>query len=259
MRKTALLLLAALAAILVLAACQKSVPAPLSSYITDDGDYLSAEQENALQSAILEAREKTESDYIIVFTKNPPTDDSRAAAEQVMEAFRNAGGGYGENQQTIGLYVDMLNRKLFINEYNKAEDYKLSDGTIDAIVQDVAQYMSTDNYYGAAATFVDDAYNAAKPGFFKTIWGQLVSALAGGGAVSGILVGKHKRQPATPKRHYVKQNGVVPRRSSDRFMGTTTEVRHIERAEPSDSGGSSDGNISSSSGSCGNHGGGASF
>ena len=127
MRKTALLLLAALAAILVLAACQKSVPAPLSSYITDDGDYLSAEQENALQSAILEAREKTESDYIIVFTKNPPTDDSRAAAEQVMEAFRNAGGGYGENQQTIGLYVDMLNRKLFINEYNKAEDYKLSE------------------------------------------------------------------------------------------------------------------------------------
>ena len=118
--------------------------------------------------------------------------------------------------------------------------------------------MSQGNYYGASMQFVDDASKAAKPGFFGTIWGWLTSGLAGGGAISGILVGKHKRQPATPKTHYRKENGTLPLRAQDHFLGTTREVRHIERQQQEKEGGSG-GTISSSSGSSGNHGGGASF
>ena len=258
MKKLAVILLAAVTAVIVLSGF--AVLSPSSGiYVYDDGDYLTAEQEQQIQNHILEVRDKVKSDFFVVFTENPASDDYRREAEKACDRFISAGGGYGDDHQTICFYVDMENRYFFIGEHNDSEKFKLKDSEVDSIVLGtVRDYMSQGNYYGASMQFVDDASNAAKPGFFGTIWGWLTSGLAGGGAISGILVGKHKRQPATPKTHYRKENGTLPLRAQDHFLGTTREVRHIERQQQEKEGGSG-GTISSSSGSSGNHGGGTSF
>ncbi len=259
MRKTAVLILTALAALFLLAGCSKASWPAVSNYVFDQGDFLTAEQEQQIQNHILELRDKVQADFIVVFTDSPASNDYRAEAEKCNNSFVSSGGGYGEEKETICFYVDMANRFFFVDEYNVNKNWRLSDGDIDGIVQGtVRDYMSQGNYYGASMQFVDDAYGATKPGFFGTIWGWLTSGLAGGGALSGILIGRHKRQPATPKTFYRKDNGTVPLRANDRFMGTTTEVRHIERQQSSDSGGGPS-TIDSSSGSDGHHGGGASF
>ena len=260
MKKTALLLLllTAAASVILLAGCSKPTPA-MGSYVFDNGDYLTPDQESNLQSQILEARDKVQTDFVIYFTDQPATDDYRAEAERVSDAFIQSGGGYGDDHETVVFYVDMKNRFFFINEHNDREKWKLSDADIDSIWSgQVREFMKQDNYYGASAQFLSEAYNAVQPGFFGRIWGWLTSGLVGGGAISGILVGRHKRQPETKKAHYRKENGRVPLRENDRFLGTTTEVRHIQRQEPSQNEGSG-GEIHSSSGSSGNHGGGASF
>lgn len=259
MKKTAAILILSLVSVFLLAGCKAASPA-IGSYVFDNGDFLTSEQENAIQNRILEVRDKVQTDFVVYFTDSPSSDDYRREAERVNDAFIQSGGGYGKDHESVVFYVDMANRFFFINEHNDSEKWKLSDSDIDSIVLGtVRDYMSQGNYYGASMQFVEDAYGAVKPGFFGTIWGWLTSGLAGGGALSGILIGKHKRQPATPKSHYKKANGTVPLRASDRFLGTTTEVRHIERTQPSDNDSGSGGTISSSSGSSGNHGGGASF
>ena len=262
MKKTAifLLLLMAAASVFLLAGCSQPTPA-IGNYVFDNGDFLSADQEAEIQNMILEARDKVQSDFVIYFTDTPATDNYRAEAERVNDAFIQSGGGYGDDKQTVLFYVDMQNRFFFVDEYNAREKWKLSDADIDSIVAgQVRNFMATGNYALACKQFVSEAYDAVQPGFFGRIWGWITSGLVGGGALSGILIGKHKRQPETTKAHYRKENARAPLRSSDRFLGTTTEVRHIQRVEPAPSGGGSGGQtISSSSGSEGHHGGGASF
>ena len=109
MKKLAVILLAAVTAVIVLSGF--AVLSPSSGiYVYDDGDYLTAEQEQQIQNHILEVRDKVKSDFFVVFTENPASDDYRREAEKACDRFISAGGGYGDDHQTICFYVDMVNR-----------------------------------------------------------------------------------------------------------------------------------------------------
>ena len=234
MKKLAVILLSVIAAVIVLSGFSGGSPQP-GTYVYDVGDYLTAEEEQAIQNRILEVRDKVKADFVVYYTANPVSDNADAAADQALQEFVAAGGGYGDNHETIIFYTDMKNRRMALHEKNEKGKYLIKDSEIDSIIGDesaVKSYLGNGDYYRASMQFVEDAAGAAKPGFFGTIWGWLTPGLAGGGAISGILVGRHKRQPRTPKTSYRKANGTVPLRAQDRFLGTTTEVRHIERQQP---------------------------
>ncbi len=268
MKKLFAFFVLSLLTVFLLAGCKAKTPA-LENYVFDTGDYLTAQEEQEIQNRILEVRDKAQSDLVVYFTDRPASDDYIKEAKRINNDFIGSGGGYGNDHHSVLFYVDMANRHFAVDQYSDGKG-KLSSDDIDSIIGITAEnetisgsvrdYMSQERYKTASLQFVNDAYKKMKPGFFGSIWGWLTSGLAGGGALSGILIGKHKRQPATPKTSYRKQNGTIPLRAQDHFVGTTREVRHIERQQPSDGGKSGENEVThASSGSDGHTTGGASF
>lgn len=265
MKKSILGLIASLVLVFVLAGtCDKASAGGV--YVFDDGEYLTADEEARIQSAIESVRDEVEADFLVVFTGNPATGYNRADAEAISEAWVKAGNGYGKDHETILFYVNMdpaNGRGVYIDEYSGDGKPKLKDSEIDAILDGSAYYNLADGNYGSAAlSFVREAADYAKPGFFETIWGWLVAGLGGGGIVTKIGVGKHQARTAVTKRHYLLENSLETIRKNDSFAGTTTIVRQIPRETPPSGGSMHSGgnNIHSSAGiSAGHHGGGKTF
>lgn len=232
------------------------------TYVYDTTGTLTDSEISALESKIRSAREAAASDIVIYIVETGGyQEDSvlRTNAEKAVNAWVAATGGYDENGQTILLYLD-ISGNFFIDEYNALEKYKLSDYEIDSITDydgDMYWYLKNHDWYSACSTFVDEAADKAKPGFFETIWGKIITAIGGSGIVTGVAVGSHKSRKEVTKRYYMDPHSFRTVAEDDRFTGTHTTVRIIPRE--TEGGGGGGGHISSGGGSSGHHGGGGHF
>ena len=223
--------------------------------VYDDAGLLSESDISALQSEITELRDEVSADFIIYITDKPANDSERTAADSILNEWVSIGGGYGEQHETILLYVDMKNRHFFVAEHTDNQKFLLSDSQIDSITGDdgkLKSYMAEGNYRAACETFLSEAKEAAKPGFLQTVWGWITTALLGSGAATGIAAGVHNSKNKLGKRYYMRETGVEVLESRDSFSYQSVEEHKIERSH--DSGASSSDGMSS-----GNHGGGNSF
>lgn len=247
--------------IVMATACGFAFPADMSGgrNVYDEGDFLTASEEAEIQAAIDEVSASIKADILVVFTDKPESANERACAENIAKKWREAGYATKKKQETIVFYVDMANRRFFTNEYNAKEKYRLTDGDIDNITYAVRSYMSAGDNGAAALKAVEAIGEYGRPGFFQTIWAWLMSGCIGGGIATMIGVGNHNAaRTHVPRRYYLKDHAVNVVASSEMFMGTTE--RTIDHTPQQRTESSSDAGVThSSSGSSGNHGGGASF
>ena len=228
-------------------------------YVYDTTGTLTDSEISALESRIRTARESVGSDFVIYIVETGGYQDDavlRRNAENAVDDWVRATGGYDENGQTVLFYLD-LSGNYFIDEYNATEKYKLSDWDIDAITDtdsDLFYYLKGHDWYHACETCVEQAERKARPGFFETIWGKIITALGGGGAAAGVALGVHRTRKETTKRYYMKQASFRTVMQDDAYLGTRTTVHKIQ-TESSGGGG----HISSGGGSSGHHGGGGHF
>lgn len=254
-------LLLAFWAVLLLCGFSSTFTKGAANYVYDEANILSEEEEAKLNEYIASVRDTAKSDFLVVTTANPTTDDLRTAAETISNAWVQAGNGYGDDHEVITFYIDMANRGYYLDEYNAREKYRLSDSEIDQITYEIEDYLRGGNYGTAAGKAIEYAADCAKPGFFQRIWGWLTAGLAGGGIASGIAVGTHNTKTTTPTRHYMTGQRTTTTRRDDVFTHTTTVVQEKTQIENRpDSLGGGGGHISAGSGnSAGHHGGGGHF
>ena len=249
-------------AVLLLCGFSSTFTQGTTNYVYDEANILSEADEAKLNEYIASVRDKAKSDFLVVTTQNPATDDLIDAAEAITHAWVQAGNGYGEDHQVILFYVDMANRGYYLQEYNAREKWRLSNSEIDEITYSIEGYLRNGDYGTAAGKAIEAAAECAKPGFFQRIWGWLTAGLAGGGIASGIAVGTHNTRSTTPVRHYMAGQRLATTRNEDHFTHTTTVVQPKVTVENQGGsmGGGGGGHISAGSGhSSGSHGGGGHF
>lgn len=259
MRRKFAYFLLAVTAVFMLCGFSSTFTRGAANYVYDEANILSDAEEASLNEYIASVRDKVKSDFIVVTTSNPSSDDPRTAAETVVDKWVAAGNGYGEDNQAIVFYIDMKNRAYFLDEYNAREKWKLSDSEIDQITYSIEDYMRSGDYGTACGKAIEYAADCAKPGFFQRIWGWLTAGLVGGGAASGIALGTHNNRSTTPVRHYMTGQRVATNRREDVFTHTTTIVQPKETYQNNMGSSGGGGHISSGGGSAGHHGGGGHF
>ena len=239
-------------AVLLLCGFSSTFTQGTTNYVYDEANILSEADEAKLNEYIASVRDKAKSDFLVVTTQNPATDDLIDAAEAITHAWVQAGNGYGEDHQVILFYVDMANRGYYLQEYNAREKWRLSNSEIDEITYSIEGYLRNGDYGTAAGKAIEAAAECAKPG----------AGLAGGGIASGIAVGTHNTRSTTPVRHYMAGQRLATTRNEDHFTHTTTVVQPKVTVENQGGsmGGGGGGHISAGSGhSSGSHGGGGHF
>ena len=260
MKRRLAAVLAAFWAVLLLCGFSSTFSTGTANYVYDEANILSEADEAKLNEYIASVRDKTKSDFLVVTTQNPTTDDLIDAAEAITHAWVQAGNGYGEDHQVSLFYVDMKNRGYYLQEYNAREKWRLSNSEIDEITYSIEGYLRNGDYGTAAGKAIEAAAECAKPGFFQQIWGWLTAGLAGGGIASGIAVGTHNTRSTTPVRHYMSGQRLETTRNEDHFTHTTTVVQPKVQVETHSGSSGGGGHISAGSGhSAGSHGGGGHF
>lgn len=229
MKKKALLIFGAL----LLALCLCGFTYTGGRYIYDDTGSITESKD--LDSRIASMRDELKADVVVVMTQNPSTSNYMQAAKQELLKYVGATGGYGENGEAVMLYIDQVNRRFAIVEHNASDRYLLSDSEIDAMTAEgsaLTARLTAGDYNNACVQFISYVQDAAKPGFFQTVFGWLTTALGVGGAATGIAVGAHKSRPRVSKRHYLNRNTFQTLMQDDVMTGRTQQVREIRKEEP---------------------------
>ncbi len=229
MKKKALLLFGAL----LLAFCLCGFTYRGGTYIYDNTGSIT--ESDDLNRRIDSMRESLQADVVVVMTETPSTSNYMQAAKQELLSYVSSTGGYGENGEAIMLYIDQANRRFAIVEHNASERYLLSDGEIDSMTDEnsaLTARLSSGDYNNACVQFLSYVQDAAKPGFFQTVFGWLTAALGVSGAATGIAVGAHKSRPMVSKRQYLNRNTFQTLSQEDVMTGRTQQVREIRKEEP---------------------------
>ena len=229
MKKKALLLFGAL----LLAFCLCGFTYRGGTYVYDNTGSIT--EANDINSRLSAARDELQADVVIVMTETPSTPNYMQAAKQEVLDYVARTGGYGENGEAIMLYIDLANRRFAIVEHNAAERYILSDSEIDSMTADgsaLTSRLSSGDYNNACVQFLSNVRDAAKPGFFQTVFGWITAGLGVSGAATGIAVGAHKSRPMVSKRHYLNRNTFQTLSQEDVMTGRTQQVREIRKEEP---------------------------
>ncbi len=253
MRKLMGLVAALLTAILVLSGFTFD-PSASGAVIYDDEGFLSEEVKTEITQKSAEIRSKIQSDVLVVFTSRPEDEDNNREAERILKTWIDSGRGYGEQHETVLMYVNMQegNRAVAVYEHNDAKEYKLKDAKIDSLKETLAGLLKDGKCDDAVRGFVSQINKAMKPGFFRTIWGWLTVALLGGGISSGIAKGSNKSPGSAPSRRHYMAGAVTVLKKNESFLRTDI-VRKAEASESENDKPSGEGENE------GNHGGSASF
>ena len=191
----------------------------------EGGGYLTAEEENELEELAASASESAGMGIYVFFTNTPALDEELAALSLLKEKIA-AGGGYGEANGAVILYVDMNTRNYAVVEKDDTPKGRLSAKFIEKQTSDgskIRSLLTAKDNFNAAKTFINNVKSELVPGFFQSIWFKLLAALGIGGAAAGIGVGSHKALPKTRKRHYLKDNTVAVVQKNERLTGTTIQ------------------------------------
>lgn len=244
-----------------------------SKKVYDFADLLSDEEETKLYNNIQSFVENYDMDMVIVTID----DNNKSSSRDFADDFYDYNDfGIGQTYDGLLFLIDMDNRNMWISTTGHAI-LVYSDSRIDDILDDTYNYISKENYYMCANTFIKSASNYAKMGvassnskyeinedgeyvrkdetdsfpFFPVI------IISGIGTFIFIIVAvsKHKTvAKATKASQYIVKNSLKLSVKDDRFINTYTSKVYSPQSSDSGSGGSS--THSSSSGS--SHGGGGS-
>lgn len=168
--------------------------------VYDMAHLFSGSEKRELSDAMTALREKMDMDVAIV-----TTDENDGTAEEFADAFYYDNGlGTGKNADGVLFLFDMENRELWICPVGTMTRY-LTDSRQDAILDDIYEYASEGNFYGAAKAFVEDVeicydngiagdqynqdVNTGKISRYHTIaWYEVLIAFAVAAACGGAAV-----------------------------------------------------------------------
>ena len=200
-RMTGLVLILALMFVLSCAGTAFAVEVqPGEERVYDMADLFTDREEADLAAAIVMLQEKMDMGIAIV-----TTEENRGSARDFADDFYEEYDiGFGNNHDGALFLIDMENGELWISTEGKMIRY-LTDGRIEAILDDAIEYAYDGDFYGAAEVFLEDVeicynngissdqYNydtqTGKVDRYKSIqWYEFLIALVASAAVAGIAV-----------------------------------------------------------------------
>lgn len=244
------------------------------SRVFDLADLFSSQEEAALSEGIMALQDKMNMGVAIV-----TCEDNRGSARDFADDFYEEYEiGFGDDHDGALFLIDMENGELWISTEGKMLRY-LTDGRVEAILDDVIEYAYDGDFYGAAAGFLEDLeicydngisadqYNydtqTGKVSRYHSIqWYEFLiafvaAAAVAGGAVAAVVREYHmkdntSRISANFKLSYRKDSGFTLHNVlADMLIGsyvTRTVIRRQNPNPPRSGGGGRSGGRSFSSG-----------
>ena len=205
-----------------------------SNRVIDGAGLLSSFEEQDLEEDLAKWCDEHQFDIVIVTNENNMTD---AQVQAYADNFFDYNGyGYGENYDGCVLVVDMASRYVHIGTSGYAATV-ITDYGIDRILDDVIEYLSDDDPYGAFADgFFGDVkwmYGSAEDGepydewspssSDPAAWGGLFGIALIPGAISGLIAARIQKgklktiRRRTEAQNYVRRGSLNMYRHHDVF------------------------------------------
>lgn len=186
------------------------------------------------------------------------TDAEGRSAQEVCEANFNS---YTAGDDGISCLIDMDNREIYLATTGEAVLY-LTDKRIDSILDEAYEAVSDEDYAQCLHLMLlraGEVYDKGMPEnvsvydedtgktyvyhkltIFEII-GAIIAAVAAGGIVAVVIIGKYRLKWGTYEYDFHKFGSIQLEKEEDRFINQTVTRRHI----PQNTGGSSGGGKSS--------------
>ena len=232
--------------------------------VIDEAGIYTYEQMLALNELAIKYGKEVKLDIVICTTK---TANGRNVEDVAHALYRDMGFGY-DDCDTSGaiMYVDMYQRDFAIVVFGAA--YAMVDDTdLNNMLDDVAEYMSDDDYYVAAHTYLEMVYEYAMDFIndneeemeawydatgpilpFMTIFRNPLSCIIAGLIVAAIvtliLYSTSKAKNTVYPRTYAKAGSVNFPVETERYLYSRTTTRQIQTSSGGRTGGSSGGGSS---------------
>ena len=202
----------------------------------EGGSSLTADETKELEELAAKTSEKVNAGLYVVFS-GAQIADVKLEADSILRSKLLAGGGYGDNNDAIILYVNLNDsgRQYAIVEDSDNHAYRLSDKFVKKHTSDsskIRTQLSEGKYFDAAKTFLSEVEDELNPNIFKALWWRILAALGIGGGAAGIAAGAHKSLKKTRKRHYLKDNRINVLEKNERLTGTDV-TRNVKKSASS--------------------------
>ncbi len=248
--KLLLLQVLVLASVLSFNSLLVNAAAVSSTYIEDDADIFTVNEEEILTKKMKSLQKKYDMDIIILTVDGLNGHSAKRYIDDYVDAHCDAGL---LSEDVVISLRDIEDRWIEIRGYGKAMTY-ITDTRVDTILDDMTSTLRQDKYYDAYSIFLDDVdtFLGRHPNPLTWTWVQAIIGLVIGGIITAVMVSHSKGKVTTDSRTYLDQanSGLVAKRD----MYITTTVRRIHR--PQSSSGSSSGGGGRSSGGRSSSGGG---
>lgn len=222
-----------------------------SDRVVDGADILTSSEEQSLESELAEWCDDNEFDIAILTMQSSLSDDQLEAYAD--DYYDKKGYGYGNNYNGCILVIDMGSRAVWISTSGYGEGV-LTDVDIDSIVEDICDYLGSEDYYDAIEEgFISNVkwtYNAIangeggdSDGFSNSLadigtWGGILGmGLFPGLGIAFVMARAQKSKLKTIRKKTEAQNYIRPgslniTRSHERFL-----YSHVSRTpKPKDDG-----------------------
>lgn len=212
--------------------------------VYDDAALLTGSEIDALNEKIAAFCEESGWNVYAVTTE----DAQGKSAETYADDFFD-GHSPGQEDGVVFL-IDMDNREIALSGGGDAQRY-LTDERIDAVLEEAYGYVSEADYAGCLYAMVEETQGFYRAGIpknqynYNTETGEISAyrsltmmeiivsvllAIAAGGMVSGIIIGKYRLKLGTYQYEYHEYGKVQLRVQDDRFVSQTVTHRHIPQS-----------------------------
>lgn len=240
--------------------------------VFDEAGLFRAEEITSLEDECKRLSEKWNFDFVIATTDDAEGKTAQAYADDFYDT-----GGFGRGSDKSGLLflIDLDNREAYISTAGAAIDL-YTDSRIEQMLDDVVFYLPDEEYYHAAAAFLESADAFARQGVpkkhyrydaetgrilrtYSLSWGNFVIAGAAALAVSltfaALLYARYNRNAKAAPYPFRQQSKMELVQSEDHFLNKTVVTRRINTS----SGGGGGSSVHTSSGGRSHGGGGRKF
>lgn len=194
--------------------------------VYDFADLFTDEEEKRLYDKIQDYIDKRDMDMAIVTIK----ENNKITPEVYADDFYDY-NNFGTNNSHDGvlLLIDMDNRHIHMSTAGSAIN-KYNDSRIDQILDSVYECMTSEDYFSAASTFIDEVSSSNIPWGLIFIIPIIVATIS-----TVIFICKNKMvKKATEASRYMERNSLNITSAKDVFI-TTHTVRHKKESSSSGS------------------------
>ena len=237
------------------------------TYVVDQADILSTQEEQAIETRIEEMSQKWEQDFVVVTTNDAEGKDSEEYADDYYDYH-----GYQENG--VLYLVDLDNGNVWISTSGSMIRF-LTDSRIDRVIDAGYSELKSKNYGEGFLAMLDQTEDYMEEGipdnqytydvetgkvsrhYGLTAWEIIIALLLGlgaGGIVFASVNAKYQMKSGTYSYPFREKGKIQFTRREDIFVNQTVTRRKIPKNPPSNGGGGQSSVHTSSSGA--SHGGG---